>query len=70
MRVLDEGLIAKILKHDISTSTALYFSRMGIGCIEYDGSVAENIILIDASHNFNIYSNNFSFEIIQDVFLS
>ena len=51
MRVLDEGLIAKILKHDISTSTALYFSRMGIGCIEYDGSVAENIILIDASHN-------------------
>ena len=43
---------------------------MGIGCIEYDGSDAENIILIDASHNFNIYSNNFSFEIIQDVFLS
>ena len=51
MRVLDEGLIAKILKHDISTSTVLSFSRMGIECIEYDGSVAENIILIDASHN-------------------
>ena len=51
MRVLDEGLIAKILKHDISTSTVLYFFRMGIGFTEYDGSVAENIILIDASHN-------------------
>ena len=51
MRVLDEGLIAKILKYDISTSTVLSFSRMGIGCIEYDGIVAENIILIDASHN-------------------
>ena len=51
MRVLDEGLTAKILKHDISTSTVLYISRMGIGCIEYDGSDAENIILSDASNN-------------------
>ena len=52
MRVLDEGLIAKILKNDISTSTVLSFSKMCVGNIDSDGRVAPNILVVDASHNY------------------
>jgi hypothetical protein len=51
MRDLDDGLLLKLLKHDLSVSSILSFSRMDIGHIEPNSAFAPNISLVDASHN-------------------
>jgi hypothetical protein len=51
MRDLDDGLLLKLLKHDLSVSSILSFSRMDIGHIEPNSAFAPNICLVDASHN-------------------
>ena len=51
MRDLDDSLLLKLLKHDLSISSILSFSRMDIGHIEPNSAFAPNICLVDASHN-------------------
>lgn len=51
MRILDDSLLLKLLKHDLSISSILSFSRMDIGHIEPYSAFAPNICFVDASHN-------------------